>query len=95
MSKSSKSEYSKEEVEASINEHLGKIREFTFSTLGENVPPQQIMTYMMASVSHVAELMWASQVEMKKGLDLTTELFKSAYTQFKESAEEESNEEAK
>lgn len=89
------SEYNKEEIEASINEHLEKIREFAFSTLGENVPAQQIMTYMMANVAHVAEMMWGAQVEMTKGLNLTTELFKSVYKQFDEAEKEESNEEAK
>ena len=85
----------KEEVEKSINEHLDKIRDFTYGSIGDNPQANQLMTYMMANVSHVAELMWASQVEMNKGLNLTTELFKSVYKQFDEAEKEESNEEAK
>ena len=89
------SEYDKEEIEASINEHLEKIRDFTFGTLGEEAPERKFMTYLMASIANVAELMWASQVEMEKGLSLTTSMFKSVYAQFDEAAKEESNEEAK
>ena len=39
--------------------------------------------------------MGGAQVEMTKGLNLTTELFKSVYKQFDEAEKEESNEEAK
>lgn len=85
----------KEEIEESINEHLEKIRKFTFGALGDNPPANHIMTYMMANVAHVAELMWAAQVEMTKGLNMTTKLFKSVYTKFNEAEKEESNEEAK
>ena len=85
----------KEEIEASINEHLEKIRGFTYGSIGDNPQANQLMTYMMANVSHVAELMWAAQVEMNKGLNLTTELFKSVYEQFDEAEKEKSNEEAK
>ena len=61
MSEPSKKEYSKEEIEASINEHLEKIREFTFGTLGEEYPDRKFMTYMMANVAHVAEMMWGGR----------------------------------
>lgn len=85
----------KEEVESAINEHLDKIRSFTFGTLGDEPTTRQIVTYMLANVSHVAELMWAAQVDMNKGLNLATELFKSVYTQFEEDKEREQDEKAK
>lgn len=85
----------KKEVEESINEHLGKIRSFTFGSLGEEPTANQLMTYMMANVSHVAELMWAAQVDMNKGLDLTNEMFKSVYMQFEQHERKESDEKAK
>lgn len=85
----------KKEVESAMNEHLGKIRSFTFGTLGDEPTARQIMTYMMANVSHVAELMWAAQVDMNKGLNLATELFKSVYTQFEEDKRKEQDEKAK
>ena len=85
----------KKEVEESMNEHLGKIRSFTFGSLGEEPTANQLMAYMMANVSHVAELMWAAQVDMNKGLNLATELFKSVYTQFEKDKEKEQDEKAK
>ena len=85
----------KEEVESAINEHLGKIRSFTFGTLGDEPTTHQIMTYMIANVSHVAELMLAAQVDMNKGLNIATELFKSVYTQFEEDKGKEQDEKAK
>ena len=85
----------KDDVEKMMNDHLARIREFTLGALGNEADANQLMSYMMANVSHVAELMWASQVEMNKGLNLTTELFKSVYKQFDEAEKEKSNEEAK
>ena len=85
----------KKEVEESMNEHLGKIRSFTFGSLGEEPTANQLIAYMMANVSHVAELMWAAQVDMNKGLNLATELFKSVYTQFEKDKEKEQDEKAK
>ena len=83
------------EVEKSINEHLDKIRNFTYGSLGDEPQAYQLMAYMMANVSHVAELMRAAQVEMNRGINLTTELFKSVYSQFDETNKENENEEAK
>lgn len=85
----------KKEVEESMNEHLGKIRSFTFGTLGDEPTANQLMTYMMASVFHVAELMWAAKVEMDKGLNLANEMFKSMYMQLEEEKRNKKDEEAK
>ena len=95
MSKSSKNKPGKDEIEANINEHLEKIRVFTDGILETKTTPSEFMAYMMANVAHVAELMWMVNIEMNKGIDLTTELIKSAYTQFEENTKGESNEETK
>jgi hypothetical protein len=85
----------KDDVEKMMNDHLAKIREFTLGTLGNETDANQHLSYMMANVSHVAELMWAAQVEMGKGLGLANEMFKSMYVQLEESKKEKGNEEAK
>lgn len=95
MSKPSKDKPSKEEIEASMNEYLEKIREFTDGVLTTKTQPDAFMSYVMANAAHVAEMMWVARIEIDKSLALTTQIFKSMYEQFDEAAKEESNEDAK
>ena len=85
----------KPDAEDLMNEHLQKIRGFTSETIGNTVQSEVLMAYMMAQVCHLAELMWAADVDLNKGLVLATELFKSMYQQCEELEKEGSNEEAK
>ena len=86
---------SKSDTEALMNDQLQKIRAFTSQAIGTTVQSEVLMAYMMANVCHLAELMWAANVDLNKGTNLTMELFKSMYQQCEELEKEESNEDAK
>ncbi len=85
----------KPDAEALMNEQLEKIRAFTSEAIGTTVQSEVLMAYMMASVCHLAELMWAANVDLNKGIGLTTELFKSMYEQCDDLEKEDNNEDAK
>ena len=85
----------REEIEASVKEHIEKIQDFTFNTLGNVPSARELVTYVMANLFHAAEMMLVAQVDMSKCIDLTTEIFKSVYQQCEETEKENENEEAK
>ena len=84
-----------EEAEKMMNDQLYKIREFTFETLGGETDGSNLMAYVLASISHSAELMWMAKVSMSSGADLVAKTFKSMYEQCEEFYKEGSNEESK